>query len=214
MNKINGWDDVKTNNFDYEKLNLGGHICKILDLKIEKFTTKEGKDFEQLVLRIDIEEPDEQAGFYQRKFTEDANKDAMNAKWKGVYKVTIPTDDSIDTVKTIFKTFVTSVEESNPGYKWNWEEKTLIGKLFGGVFGIEEFIAQDGRTIAMTKCRFARSTEKVFEAKIPKVKLADKTTMDYEEYVEKKKNEKVAQEENEGKALEETASISDDELPF
>ena len=212
MQKFSGYEDVKVNNFNYERLNLGGHICKIFEVKIEKFTSKEGQEFEQLVLKIDIEAPDEQAGFYQRKFAEDAKSDALNAKWKGYFRVSIPRDDSPDTVKSAFKTFTTSVEDSNPGYQWNWEENTLVGKVFGGVFGLEEFTAPDGRVITMTKCRFARGTEKVFEAKIPKVKLADKTYIDYEEYVEKKEAEKESQ----GKELEtDNGTIESDlDLPF
>lgn len=216
MKAFSGYEETKVNNYDYERLTLGGHICKILEVSIEKFVMKEtGKEFEQLVLKIDIEEPDEQAGFYQRKYAEDAKRDALNTKWKGYFRVSIPEDDSSEGIKTAFKTFTTSVENSNPGYKWNWEENTLVGKLFGGVFGYEEFVTQDGRTLTMTKCRFARGTEKVLEAKIPKVKLADKTYMDYEEYMEKRKEERNQKDEAEGKAMEETSTIeSDDDLPF
>lgn len=215
MKAFSGYEETKVNNFDYERLTLGGHICKILEVSIEKFAMKEtGEEFEQLVLKIDIEEPDEQAGFYQRKYAEDAKRDALNTKWKGYFRVSIPKDDSSEGIKTAFKTFTTSVENSNPGYKWNWEENTLVGKLFGGVFGYEEFVTQDGRTLTMTKCRFARGTEKVLEAKIPKVRLADKTYMDYEEYMEKRKEERNQKDEAEGKAMEETSTIESDDLPF
>ena len=162
MQKFSDYDSTKVNNFEKrEKLELGGHICKIFEAKVEKFTTKDNQEFEQLVLKIDIEEPDEQAGFYQRRFAEDAKADALNAKWKGYFRVSVPKDDSLDTIKSAFKTFTTSVEESNPGYKWDWEENTLVGKIFGGVFGLEEFMTPDGRTITFSRCRFARSVEKV-----------------------------------------------------
>lgn len=189
MQKFADYDTTQVNEFgEYERLKLGGHICKILEVKIEKLTTKEGKDFEQLSLKIDIAEPDEQAGFYNRKFVQDAQIDALKAKWKGFYKLTIPNDSSEEFIKTNFKTLVTSIEKSNPGYVWNWEENTLVGKVFGGVFGIEEFTNLDGNLVSFTRCRFVRSTEKIFESPIPKVRLADKTTMDYEEYLAKKKN--------------------------
>jgi len=215
MQAFSGYDDVKVNNYDYERLNLGGHVVKILEVAINKFSNSDGKEFENLELKIDIAEPDEQAGFYQRKFTEDAKADALKAKWKGYFKVSIPKDDSSDTVKSIFKGFITSIEESNPGYKWTWDETTLAGKIFGGVFGIEEFVSNiDGRTIAMTKCRFARGVEKIAEAKIPKVKLADKTLMDYEEYIEKKKNEEKTTENNSSveESMFDNADV--DSLPF
>ena len=55
---------------------------------------------------------------------------------------------------------------SNEGFKWDWDETKLVGKLFGGVFGEEEYEA--GKFA--TKLKFIRSTEKIEEAKVPKVK--------------------------------------------
>lgn len=212
MEKFSGYEEARVNG-DYEKLKLGGHICKIIEVKIEKYNNKDGKPFEQLILKIDIAEPDEQAEFYQRKFAQDAQTDALKAKWKGNYRITIPENDSEDYVKSNFKTLITSVEKSNPGYVWNWEENTLVGKVFGGVFGLEEFTTDDGNIIAFTRCRFIRSTEKIFEIGIPKVRLADKSSMDYEEYIEKRKQNQNATNNNSND--DEFRKIeSDDDLPF
>lgn len=217
MKAFKGYNEVQVNKFG-EKLKLGGHICKVLEAKIETFTSKkDGKDYDQLIIKFDIEAPDEQAGFYANKFAEDAKKDALNAKWKGFHRISVPTDDSEDFIKSNFKAFTTSIEESNQGYKWNWEENTLIGKVFGGVFGYEEFVAQDGTTIPLTKIRYVRSTNKIEETPIPKVKMADKTLMEYEDYIEMRKNERKN---NEDKNASNTSSfdsgnISDnDDLPF
>lgn len=43
-----------------------------------------------------------------------------------------------------FKAFITAVEESNPGYKFNNDEKTLRGKIVGVVLREEEYQANDG----------------------------------------------------------------------
>ena len=212
MEKFSGYEEARVNG-DYEKLKLGGHICKIIEVKIEKYNNKDGKPFEQLVLKIDIAEPDEQAGFYQRKFAQDAQTDALKAKWKGNYRITIPQNDSEDYVKSNFKTLTTSVEKSNPGYVWNWEENTLVGKVFGGVFGLEEFTRDDGSIIAFTRCRFIRSTEKILEIGIPKVKLADKSSMDYDEYIEKKKQNQTNSNNTTSKETSVFEGDSDD-LPF
>lgn len=214
MKAFKGYDETKV---DFgERLKLGGHICKILEVKIEEYTTKENKKFEQLVMKIDTTENDIQPGYYQNKFAEDAKTDALKAKWKGFYRVTIPQDDSEEQAKATFKRFITSIEKSNPGFTWNWEENLLIGKIFGGVFGLEEFIGTDGNTISFSKCRFARSIEKIEEVEIPKVKLVDKTYMDYEEYVAKRKAEREAKNitttsENNSNSIFEG---SEDELPF
>lgn len=122
-------------------------------------------------------------------------------------------DNSEDFIKKTFKTFTTSIEKSNPGYTWNWQEDTLVGKKFGGVFGYEEFtIPTTGETVPLTRIRFIRSTEKIEEAPIPKVKLLDKTYVDYDKYVENRKNGNTTESNNNS---EESGFIGDnDDLPF
>lgn len=212
MKRFAGYEEAKTNEFENkERLQLGPHYCKILEAKIVQMKTQDGRPFEQLQLRIDITEPDEQAGFYNKKFQEDAKEDALNAKWKGFYNLTVPEDNSEEFIKNNFKTLTTSIEKSNPGYKWNWEENTLVGKIFCGVFGLEEFVNLEGNTITFTRCRFVRSTENMDKISIPKVRLADKTTMDYEEYIEMKKAERKNSNNNTNSEL---SKIEDDSLPF
>ena len=214
MKAFAGYDEVKVNNFP-ERLKLGGHICKVLEAKIEAFTSpKDGKTYEQLIIKFDIESPDEQAGFYANKFSEDASKDALNAKWKGFHRISVPTDSSEEFIKSRFKGFTTSVEESNPGYKWNWEENTLVGKVFGGVFAFEEFTNQEGKTITMSRIRYVKSIDKIFEVEIPKVKMADGTYMDYEAYVEMKKAERANSENTTNNSISDAGTMSGDDLPF
>ena len=217
MEKFSDYEDVKASG-DYERLKLGGHICKILEVKIETYTKKAtGEPFKQMILKIDIAEPDEQAGYYQRKFADAAKENALEAKWKGYYKLTVPTDKSEDFIKSNFKTLTTSIEKSNPGYKWNWEENTLVGKVFGGVFGLEEFENAEGKVISFSRCRFVRSTEKVLEIEPPKVKLANKTLMDYDDYVEMKREQRKQEgnKDNNNKFEEEVSSFeSAEDLPF
>lgn len=218
---IQGFSDyetTETNGFEQkERLKLGGHICKILETGIEAVTSKkDGKVYNILKMKFDIEAPDEQAGFYQRKFVEDAKTDALNAKWKGYYRLTIPENSSEDFVKKNWKTFLTSVEESNPGVKINgtagFDENILVGKIFGGIFGLEEFtLPTDGRTITFTRIRFSRSTKNIFEAKIPSVKLLDGTYMDYDDYTESKKENK---EESKTQTTEQGVISSESDLPF
>ena len=218
---IQGFSDyetTETNGFEQkERLKLGGHICKILETGIEAVTSKkDGKVYNILKMKFDIEAPDEQAGFYQRKFVEDAKTDALNAKWKGYYRLTIPENSSEDFVKKNWKTFLTSIEESNLGVKINgtagFDENILVGKVFGGIFGLEEFtLPTDGRTITFTRIRFSRSTKNIFEAKIPSVKLLDGTYMDYDDYTESKKENK---EESKTQTTEQGVINDNDDLPF
>ena len=221
---IQGFSDyetTETNGFsDKERLKLGGHICKVLETNIEIITSKkDGRTFNMLKLKIDIENPDEQAGFYQRKFVEEAKKDALNAKWRGYYRLSIPENSSEDFVKKNWKTFLTSIEESNPGVKINgtagFDENILVGKVFGGIFGLEEFtLPSTGKTITFSKLRFSRSTKNISEAKIPSVKLLDGTYMEYEEYKEKRKAEREAEKKGNNTTTEQGVINTTDDLPF
>lgn len=58
-----------------------------------------------------------------------------------------------------FKAFITAVEKSNPDYKWDWDEKKLIGKNVIAVFGEEEYLGTDGSIKVGTKLVEFRSLE-------------------------------------------------------
>lgn len=214
MKKFEGYDTAKAFE-DFERLELGGHIIKILEANVQTITTKDGETFDRLNLKIDMADNDKQAGFFARKFAKDAEQDEMNAKWKGNFSITIPQDGSPDTSKSAFKTFTTSLEKSNPGYTFNWEEKQLPGKVLGGVFGLEEFENQNGEVICFSKCKFVRSTEKIEEVQPPKVKLVDGNLMDYKEYCEKKKAERESSKNDTTTESSNSKFVGDnDDLPF
>lgn len=218
MKPFSGYEDVQTNEFA-QSIKVGGHYCKILDVEEQSFKTKDNTTYSKFKVKIDICEPDEQVGFYEKKYKEDAIKDAMTAKWKGYYDITIPDDKSQDFIKRNFKTFITSVEKSNPGYNWiksNWDEKTLVGKIFVGVFGLEEFtLPSNGDVITFCRCRDARSTESIDKIPIPRVKLLDGTYKDYEEYMNERKNNNSNNNSSELSAENNSSVFADtDDLPF
>lgn len=116
-----------------DKLPVGGYVLKILDAKIEN--TQYG---EKLILSYDIAEGD-YADFFRRNYAAQQGEDK---KWKGTYRLNVPTDDGSEQdgwSKRKFKTMTTSVEDSNAGYHWDWNEAGLKGKLVGGVFNEKEY---------------------------------------------------------------------------
>jgi hypothetical protein len=149
--KYDGFDAVKEPG-DYEKLEVGGYICKIL-----KVTVDNKQYGECLTIAFDIAEG-ERKGYYRRRFDAAKLANPQGAKWTGYYYQTINRDS--EKIK-YFKGFIGAVEKSNPGYKWDWNEKSLEGKLFGGVFGEEEYEAKDGTVKTSVKCRFVRSVDHV-----------------------------------------------------
>ena len=71
-----------------------------------------------------------------------------------------------------FKAFITAVEKTNPGYKWDWDEKKLIGKNVIAVFGEEEYLDKDGNTKTAVKLVEFRSLQAYQEGnvKVPEPK--------------------------------------------
>lgn len=155
----------------------GGYELQIIGAKVEQFD-----NCEIMKVAFDIVNNEQYAGFYSTRFKA-AKATNPNAKWSGIFDVFIPKDDGSEKdgyTKTAFKRFITSVEKSNEGYTWNWDELSLKGKMFGGVFGREEFKTKEGEYKFATKCRFPRSIESIRTGNftIPDDKLMDKKNND------------------------------------
>lgn len=159
MKKYGGYEKAEAYTGDYETLKPGGYICVIKQVVCEE------KQYGHLLrISFDISEGDYK-DFYKRKYLR--NK-VMNpeAKWPGMHYQTVKQDKL-----QYFKGFITSVEKSNLDFKWDWDESKLVGKLFGGIFGEEEFLWRDDIKTTV-RCRFVRSVEQIREGnfKVPDIK--------------------------------------------
>lgn len=167
MNKPQGYDEAQAYTGDFEQLELGGHICKIVGVKLE-YT--QNTNAEVLVILFDIIEG-KQAGYYQKRYDE-ARKNNTQPKWQGVYRQFTQGNST-----PYFKGLIENIEKSNPGYNFmntGFNEQTLIGKLFGGVFGREQYKTQDGKLKFATKCRSIRTVEAIQNGvEIPEDKLLE-----------------------------------------
>ena len=138
IRKPNNWESVQEFT-EREKLPLGAYVCKVKGVRVE------ASDYgEQLVIQFDIAEG-EYADFYKREY---AANTMANKKFKGVHRVWLPRDDGSEKdewTKSTFKGMCTAFEKSNPGYVWNWNEQTLIGRMIGILFRNEEW-EYDGKT--------------------------------------------------------------------
>ena len=187
MKKPNDYDNAAiATGQDSSQLPKGGYICKIVSCKAETVNNKD-----RLVVAFDIAEG-EYAGYYKQKFDADTRAEK---KWRGTYRVFVQKNDG--STNPFFKGFITSVEASNKGYIFNWDESTLNDKLFGGLFSIEEYIGSDLNVRSTTRCNMAVSTETV--------KLG-KYTLPKDVLVEKKSNESFYEIE--------TKDSGEDDLPF
>lgn len=162
MLKPANWDQVEEINGDFKKITLGGHVCQIKNVRVE---TTANSNKEVMVIQFDIANG-ECANYYtedfQRRFL--SNPDA---KYQGVHRQLTEGNS-----QKFFKGMLTAIEKSNQGYVWNWDEKTLKGKFFGGVFGEEEYVNNKGEKKMSTKCFYIRSVDQVLAGvEVPKPKL-------------------------------------------
>lgn len=152
ITKPSNWENVQEYTVR-EKLPVGAYVCKVKQVAVQQNSYGN-----VLCLLFDIAEGEHQ-GFYQRDFASQTN--GTEKKWRGVMRVWIPQDDGSDKdekTKRAFKGMVTSFEESNPGYKWNWEETTLVGKTVGIIYRNEEwdYNGKTGWTAKPLRCMSAQ----------------------------------------------------------
>lgn len=164
MEPINGWHEVEEAG-SFEKIELGGHICVILDARCED--TRSGN--KMLVVAYDFAKEDKQAGYYTAQFEVNKKKDP-NVKYRGTYYQGYGTEQSTP----YFKAFINRILESNPGYQWDWDEKGLKGKRFCGVFGREEYLNDKGESKFSIKCMQVKDVSDLENVEIPTDKLLDK----------------------------------------
>ena len=116
----------------YPQLPAGPYVAKIMAVKIDGYEPDQS-----LILRLDVAEG-EYTGYYAKRFQHDSeNKNARYpAKYKGDFRLRIP---NVNSKKSMypeadlanFNDAMFKIEESNPGYHWNWDENSLKGLMVG-----------------------------------------------------------------------------------
>ena len=118
----------------FPMLPAGAYVAAIKNVKID------GKEpDQQLVLRLDIVEG-EWAGYYTKRYENDSNSTGWNQQYKANYKgdlriqIPDPNNDKRQHPEWDIRTFNNAmwcIEQSNKGYKWDWNEGSLKGKIVG-----------------------------------------------------------------------------------
>lgn len=119
-----GLENVEEIKMDFKNVTPGGYIAEIKSVF-------DNADKEILEVELDIFDG-EFKGYYQDLYDK---KGFWGLKKHASYK---------EKAKPFFKAMITSIEESNLGYKFNYDEKTLIGKKVGLVLGEEEYEGNNG----------------------------------------------------------------------
>lgn len=138
INRPKNWDNVQTFS-DRQKLPVGAYVCKVKQAVVQ--STDYG---DQLCVLFDIVDG-EYAGYYESDFT---SRQQQDKKWKGILRQFLPKDDGSERdewTKSSFKGLTTAFENSNRGYQWDWDEKSLVGKEVGIIYRNEEW-EYEGKT--------------------------------------------------------------------
>lgn len=197
--KPSNYDEIQVNQ-EFERLELGGH--KGIIKSVEEYTSTISGNT-SLKVEVDTATDDKQPNYFQKQYDENNNSDK---KWStgGTKYVSLKQDENC--IKML-KAFITSVENSNNGftYDWNKEVDQLKGKKVGLIFGLEEYQNDKGETKTATKIVQFRSIDKVDNAKIPNVKLLNGSYVEYENY----KNNTPANNSNPFQELGDVVTIDD-----
>ena len=160
MKPINNYERYQAYDNNTSQLPVGGYVFRISAVRYEQ---GQNGNSDRIVVAFDVAEG-EFAGFFKKKFDADQNEDK---KWKGTTTLYIPKEDGSEqdnwTIRKL-KTFTNALEESNPNYKWDWDENKWKGLMIGGVFG-EIYTMINGQQIKYTAYKNACSVGNIHAGK-------------------------------------------------
>ena len=200
MEPIKDFDKVEAKGMDdFRGLPIGAYECVIMDARVNH-NEQSGKD----TFKVSVDIASGEFKDYFRKMYE--NDTRIDRKWNNnAVKYLSYTGDNV----AYFKGFIKTVENSNVGYTWDWDETKLKGKKVCGVFQYEEYEKQDGTKGIKVRLNKFRSLDKLKEIEVSdSIKMLDGTYTSYDDYMEKVEEKKPFS--DFGNIVE----ISSDSLPF
>ena len=164
MRPINNYDTIKANDGTFEKPSNGGYILEIVGVYDVPMDEKTGKG-DYLKIEYDIADGDFR-GYYQKQH------ERFGGKWLANFVRSYK-----ETALGMFKHFTNCVEESNVGFRWNWEERELVGCRFGAVMQAEEYEKQNGDIGTRLVVKEVKTIAQIREGdfKVPTTKKLERT---------------------------------------
>ena len=178
MEIIKDFDKIEAKGMDdFKSLPIGAYECVIKDARINH-NEQSGKD--TFKVSVDIASG-EYKDYFQKMYEADTRTDR---KWNNnAVRYLAYEGDNV----AYFKGFITTVENSNVGYTWDWDETKLKGKKVCGVFQYEEYEKQDGTKDVKVRLNKFRSLDKMKDIEVSdKVKMLNGSYMSIDDYNERK----------------------------
>ena len=180
MEIIKDFDKIEAKGMDdFRGLPIGAYECVIMDARVNH-NEQSGKD----TFKVSVDIASGEFKDYFRKMYE--NDTRIDRKWNNnAIRYLAYKGDNV----AFFKGFIKTIENSNIGYTWDWDETKLKGKKVCGVFQYEEYEKQDGTKGIKVRLTKFRSLDKLGKIEVSdSVKMLDGTYVDYEEYIERQDN--------------------------
>lgn len=127
MKPFSGFESKNNVSGGYPSLPAGCYVAQILGARVES-----GQYGDTMLMQVDIIEG-EYLGYYRKQY-ESQQGSNFGQKYKGVYRLRVPADDGTERdqwAKNAFGGAMWAIEQSNPGYHWDWQEGALKGKKVG-----------------------------------------------------------------------------------
>lgn len=148
------------------------------EIKAVRYLPKDGENQQrdQIEMMIDITEG-EYAGRFVEVWEDQKEQWGDKVPYKGIFRLTPPVEGDEEWRKRGFEGNLWCVQESNPGYAWDWDEKKLKGKKIG--FSVRKklytYTARDGSEKDSETVEIARfeTVEDVRNGKVKPMKERD-----------------------------------------
>lgn len=200
MKKIVNFDKVEASTgFKNNRIPAGGYVVACT-------AVEDVPDKEYLRVQFDVCEGEHKL-FFKKVYDADTRETKYWPKGGGMIR------SYKQSAVAMFKGFTTAVEESNKGFKWDFDEKKLINKKFGVVIGDEEYLGNNGKVYVRNYVQAVRSVDMIHNGNftVPELKKLQQTvtTETHDEY-----NNPFAEETPTQAAVEADTQFDDGENPF
>ena len=160
MRVIENYENIQASSGEFARPGNGGYILEIVAVEDVPMNPQTGKG-DYLRIDYDIAQGDFK-GYYTKQ-----NEHFGGGRWfANVIK------SYKEKALGMFKHFTNCVEESNPGFKWNWQEQKLVGLRFGATLQEEEYEKNDGNIGTRLIVKDIKTVKQIMDGdfKVPETK--------------------------------------------
>ncbi len=167
MKVIENYESIEASSGEFAKPSNGGYVLEIVSVEDVPMNAQTGKG-DYLRICYDIAQGDFK-GYYKAQ-----NERFGGGKW---YASVIKSYK--EKALGMFKHFTNCVEESNPGFKWNWREQDLVGCRFGATLQEEEYEKQDGSVGVRLVVKDIKTVKQIMDGdfKVPVTKKLERAVV-------------------------------------